>query len=189
LSEEDVPAWVTSLSRAEAVEDDQTTPESGLIRFNEATFTWPQSEESRKTELFKLGPLTLELPIGKLAIVTGPTGSGKSSFLCAILGGRLQFIYTQFALPIVSLKLVCLLLTRASLTFFGAEMDCIEGSVHVDKSGGKVAYAAQTAWLESATIRENIVFQSEFEQGRYGESGFMQTPSLADRQLINYLYC
>ncbi|PLW40557.1 hypothetical protein PCANC_16781 [Puccinia coronata f. sp. avenae] len=133
LSEEDVPAWVTSLSRAEAVEDDQTTPESGLIRFNEATFTWPQSEESRKTELFKLGPLTLELPIGKLAIVTGPTGSGKSSFLCAILG----------------------------------EMDCIEGSVHVDKSGGKVAYAAQTAWLESATIRENIVFQSEFEQGRY----------------------
>lgn len=54
-------------------------------------------------------------------------------------------------------------------------MDCLEGSVHVDKSDGKVAYASQTAWLESATIRENIVFQSEFDQARYGGSSF---PSL-----------
>jgi len=134
LCEEDVPAWVTTLSRKEVVEDgDQTIPEPGSIRFNQASFAWPQSEESKTRETFTLGPLTLDLPVGQLAIVTGPTGSGKSSFLCAILG----------------------------------EMDCLEGSVHVDKSDGKVAYASQTAWLESATIRENIVFQSEFDQTRY----------------------
>ncbi|KAH8891958.1 P-loop containing nucleoside triphosphate hydrolase protein [Thozetella sp. PMI_491] len=30
-----------------------------------------------------------------------------------------------------------------------------------------VAYASQTAWLESDTIRENILFHSEFEEARY----------------------
>ncbi|WAQ92564.1 hypothetical protein PtA15_17A45 [Puccinia triticina] len=134
LAEEDVPAWVTSLSRVEADEEgQQPVSEPGSIRFDQASFTWPQSEESKKTESFVLGPVTLDLPVGKLCIVTGPTGSGKSSFLCAILG----------------------------------EMDCVEGSVLVDKADGKLAYASQTAWLESATIRENIVFQSEFDQSRY----------------------
>ncbi|KAA1107610.1 hypothetical protein PGT21_019897 [Puccinia graminis f. sp. tritici] len=134
LAEEDVPAWVTSLSRGQEDEDGQQTElEPGSIRFNQASFTWPQSEESKKAETFILGPVTLDLPVGKLTIITGPTGSGKTSFLSAILG----------------------------------EMDCIEGSVLVDKSDGKLAYASQTAWLESATIRENIVFQSEFDQSRY----------------------
>ncbi|KAI7934963.1 hypothetical protein MJO29_016226 [Puccinia striiformis f. sp. tritici] len=138
LAEEDVPGWVTSISRqpndGNDLDQQEDIPAPGLIRFNQASFTWPQSEESRKTsETFTLGPIHLDLPIGKLVIITGPTGSGKSSFLCAILG----------------------------------EMDCVGGSVHVDKSDGKVAYASQTAWLESATIRDNIVFQSEFDQARY----------------------
>lgn len=98
LCEEDVPAWVTTLSRKEVVEDgDQTIPEPGSIRFNQASFAWPQSEESRTPEMFTLGPLTLDLPVGQLAIVTGPTGSGKSSFLCAILGGLLFFVMAAFA--------------------------------------------------------------------------------------------
>lgn len=132
LREEDVPAWVTSLTRPDS-SNDESIPEPGLIWLHSASFCWPQSAESRKTEVFKLGPLDLELPVGKLSIVTGPTGSGKSSFLCAILG----------------------------------ELNCIEGSVHVDKSDGKMAYASQTAWLESATIRDNITFESKFDQGRY----------------------
>jgi ABC-type multidrug transport system fused ATPase/permease subunit len=169
LAEEDVPAWVTSLSRGQEDEDgQQPVAEPGSIRFNQASFIWPQSEESRKTETFILGPVTLDLPVGKLTIVTGPTGSGKTSFLSAILGGQSPF-HLFLGLAILSFRPVLYRLrpndqSSSMLT----EMDCIEGSVLVDKSDGKLAYASQTAWLESATIRENIVFQSEFDQSRYG---------------------
>ncbi|MBW0461807.1 hypothetical protein O181_001522 [Austropuccinia psidii MF-1] len=132
LSEEDVPSWVTSLTRTES-QLDETILKPGLVRFKAASFTWPMSGETENTCRFKLGPLECEFPIGKLTLVTGPTGAGKSTLLAAILG----------------------------------ELDCIEGSVHVDKSFGQLAYAAQTYWLESATIRNNIVFQSEFDQNRY----------------------
>jgi ABC-type multidrug transport system fused ATPase/permease subunit len=32
---------------------------------------------------------------------------------------------------------------------------------------GKIAYIPQTSWLRSATIRENILFESPYEEERY----------------------
>lgn len=39
---------------------------------------------------FSLGSISIDFPIGKLTLVTGPTGSGKSSLLLALLGGELS---------------------------------------------------------------------------------------------------
>ena len=37
---------------------------------------------------------------------------------------------------------------------------------------GGVAYAAQESWVQNETIRDNIVFGGEFDEGRYTEGKF-----------------
>lgn len=79
LREPEVPDWASSLK--------STAPQtSDRIGFEEATFEWdvaPRSEPSR----FRLGPLDLTFPKGQLSLISGPTGSGKSALLNALLGG------------------------------------------------------------------------------------------------------
>ncbi|CBQ67860.1 related to multidrug resistance protein [Sporisorium reilianum SRZ2] len=105
------------------------------------TLPQPAAEENEVQEEatpFHLTALDFQPPAGKMTLVCGPTGSGKSSLLSAILG----------------------------------EMELLEGKVILPKrplqllSGG-VAYCSQTAWLESLSIRDNIVFGQYFDQDRY----------------------
>ncbi|ODQ52786.1 hypothetical protein SAICODRAFT_80947 [Saitoella complicata NRRL Y-17804] len=46
------------------------------------------------------------------------------------------------------------------------EMRLLEGSFDLPRGNG-VAYVAQTAWLQNATIKENILFGSEYDEERY----------------------
>ncbi|PSR70917.1 hypothetical protein PHLCEN_2v13205, partial [Hermanssonia centrifuga] len=83
LSEAEVPDWASSLKS-------NTSPDisDGKIGFRAASFRWdvaPKNEPSR----FTLGPLNIEFPKGKLTLVIGPTGSGKSALLNALLGANL----------------------------------------------------------------------------------------------------
>lgn len=57
-------------------------------------------------------------------------------------------------------------------------MTCTSGVVHLSKDSvvdvstglyNGAAYAAQLPWLENATIRNNILFGSSFEQDRYDD--------------------
>ncbi|KAJ3057989.1 hypothetical protein HDU98_005874, partial [Podochytrium sp. JEL0797] len=87
---------------------------------------------------FELRNATLAFPLGQLSIITGATGSGKSSLLLSLLG----------------------------------ELKCIRGYAFLPDprthaAGTTVAYVAQTAFLLNATIRENILFGSVYEEGRY----------------------
>lgn len=43
-------------------------------------------------------------------------------------------------------------------------MRCTGGTV---KLGGSVGYCPQSAWIQNATIRENVLFGSEFDEERY----------------------
>ncbi|KAL0950645.1 hypothetical protein HGRIS_007433 [Hohenbuehelia grisea] len=69
-------------------------------------------------------------------LIVGPTGSGKTSLLMALLG-EMHFLpsgtTSWYQLP------------RAS----------------------GVAYAAQESWVQNATIKENIVFETPFDEARY----------------------
>ncbi|KAI8999162.1 P-loop containing nucleoside triphosphate hydrolase protein [Gaertneriomyces semiglobifer] len=72
----------------------------------------------------------LDVQKGTMTVVLGPTGSGKSSLLYAILG----------------------------------EMETCTGTVSVH---GSIAYVAQKPWVINATVRENVVFMSEYDDGWY----------------------
>src|SRR6266496_2680412 len=46
------------------------------------------------------------------------------------------------------------------------EMRLIQGQFYLPRHDG-VAYVSQTAWLQNATIRDNIIFGNEFDEDRY----------------------
>lgn len=110
-------------------------------RRKDATTEQPATEENEVHEEatpFHLTALDFRPPAGKMTLVCGPTGSGKSSLLSAILG-EMELLEGKIVLPKRPLQLL---------------------------SGG-VAYCSQTAWLETLSIRDNIVFGQYFDQDRY----------------------
>ncbi|KAF8671537.1 P-loop containing nucleoside triphosphate hydrolase protein [Rhizoctonia solani] len=121
---------------------ESTGPHSSAIGFHNATFTWtkrPTLASTSSTRNFKL-VIDQELLFhrGKINMIVGPTGCGKTSLLLALLG-EMHFTPDSsdswFALP---------------------------------KEGG-IAYAAQEAWVLNDSIRNNILFGSEYDEDRYKE--------------------
>ncbi|EPS34428.1 hypothetical protein PDE_09392 [Penicillium oxalicum 114-2] len=120
-----------------------------------ATLTWgtvnPRPEASSSstgTDAFRLIDVTVDFPVGRLSIIAGPTGSGKTSLLMALLG-EMRLVEGRVHLP----GGVC---NRAELP--------------VDPETGlidSVAYCAQEAWLVNATVKENIIFASPHDEKRY----------------------
>jgi ABC-type multidrug transport system fused ATPase/permease subunit len=122
-----------------------------IIGFTNGTFSWggKDMKDKASADAFKLMDLDVQFRVGKLNVVVGPTGSGKTSLLMALLG----------------------------------EMTKLKGDVYLP--GGRsredltpdpetgltesVAYCAQQAWLVNGTVKENIVFASEWDAKRYND--------------------
>jgi ABC-type siderophore export system fused ATPase/permease subunit len=82
LAEDEVPKWASTLTSSEP-EDSNSN-----IGFTDATFEWQTpSQAASVTVRFQLGPLDVVFPKGKLTLVSGATGSGKTALLSALLGG------------------------------------------------------------------------------------------------------
>ncbi|KAG0056332.1 hypothetical protein BGZ83_005451 [Gryganskiella cystojenkinii] len=103
----------------------------------------PVVEAAAPQERFKLKNITADFPVGQLSVVVGPTGSGKSALLLALLGE----------------------LERQEGHMYMPRLDY--GPYKVEGRGSGIAYAAQTAWLQNSTIRNNILFGKPFDQERY----------------------
>ncbi|ORZ04563.1 ABC transporter type 1, transmembrane domain-containing protein [Lobosporangium transversale] len=103
----------------------------------------PITQSEAIQERFKLKDLTIDFPVGKLSVIIGPTGSGKSALLLALLG-ELERLEGHQYMP---------------------RLDYGPGP-HSEIGSG-IAYVAQTAWLQNTSIRNNILFGSEFDQERY----------------------
>ena len=98
LKEDEVPDWASSLKR-KPTEGKPLPPTPGQgnpgpprneprVGFEKGIFTWNKASRGRQFAPFKLGPLNLNFPVGKLSLVSGATGSGKTALLLSLLGGE-----------------------------------------------------------------------------------------------------
>ncbi|KAJ1998870.1 hypothetical protein GGI04_004811, partial [Coemansia thaxteri] len=110
---------------------------------------------------FSLKDISLRFPLGGLSIIVGPTGSGKSSLLAALIGE-------------MTLTSGCVMLPTANALALDAELagGCYSEIIRLsgnDRVMRDIAYVAQEAWLRNATIRDNILFGEPYDQQRYEE--------------------
>lgn len=119
------------------------SPDDPTAGFKKASFSWNPTSEND----FKLRDVSIDFHIGKLNVVIGPTGSGKTSLLLALLGE--------------------MHLTEGSVFLPGF---IPRHELVIDQQTGltdSVAYCSQSPWLLNDTIRNNILFSLPFNQERY----------------------
>lgn len=127
------------------------TDENGVkhLGFRNATLIWGGKDTVAEdgSRAFRLLELDVDFEIGKLNIIAGPTGSGKTSMLMGMLG---------------------------EMTMVEGKIYCPGGrsreDVRPDPETGladTIAYVAQSAWLINASIRDNITFAAPFDERRY----------------------
>ncbi|KAJ7597443.1 pleiotropic drug resistance ABC transporter [Mycena floridula] len=79
LKEDEVPEWASTLTAT-------VSPHPGGLGFaNNAIFQHARPTSGPSSPRFRLGPLNITFPEG-ISLVTGPTGSGKTALLGALLG-------------------------------------------------------------------------------------------------------
>lgn len=98
---------------------------------------------------FKLKNVTAQFPSGKLTVIVGPTGSGKSSLLLALLG-EIAIANGQIYRPDTTSSAA---MTQASDSYTGLTET--------------TAYCPQQPWLFNDTVKENILFGSKYVKDRY----------------------
>jgi ABC-type multidrug transport system fused ATPase/permease subunit len=144
LNEEDTEKYL-QLRKSKKLGNGETK-----IALKDATLTWGSKKGSSpldSLDSFRLINITAEFHIGRLNIIAGPTGSGKTSLLMALLG-EMKWLKGTIRIPGGSI--------RQEL-----RPDPLTGLTE------SVAYCAQQAWLVNDTIKENILFASPFDQQRY----------------------
>lgn len=145
LNEPETDKYSQLISRKKD-EDDQP-----IIGFENGTFSWGGKDMTDKTsaDAFKLMDLNLKFHVGKLNVVVGPTGSGKTSLLMGLLG-EMTKLKGDVYLP------------------GGASREDLRPDPETGLTDS-VAYCAQQAWLVNGTVKDNIVFASDWDQNRYEE--------------------
>ena len=119
-----------------------------FIGIKKASFTWGPREEPSNAEnpAFRLINVDTEFRIGGLNVIAGPTGSGKTSLLMALLG-EMTLLNGKVYLP--------------------GGYDRLSLKPREDGLTESVAYCAQQAWLVNDTIKQNIIFASPYDEQRY----------------------
>ncbi|MCJ1306948.1 hypothetical protein MMC25_000592 [Agyrium rufum] len=149
------------LNEDETEKFDQLKPEpeydeNGDVRLGleHATLGWGGRHENEEiaageedAQAFRLINMTIKFLPGRLNLIAGPTGSGKSSLLMGLLGE---------------------MTLKAGTVHFPGGYNRQE--LRPDPETGlteSVAYCAQQAWLVNDTIKQNIVFAAPFDRKRY----------------------
>lgn len=145
----DTPELTEYINSSSPSSSETAQQEDSIVQFlPQSRFRWysgvdessanSESNSNAKTKDFILSNINIVFPKDGLTIIHGSTGSGKSSLMHAILG----------------------------------ELNVISGGVllgntTIPKSKIPVAYASQSVWLQNATIKDNILFGTEFNSDRY----------------------
>ncbi|BGP50526.1 Transporter of the ATP-binding cassette (ABC) [Rhodotorula kratochvilovae] len=123
-----------------------STSEDPIVGFVDGTFTWSDEEKARNDPaVFRILDLNLRFPEGQFSIVLGSVGSGKTTLLLSLLGETNRLSGSAY-------------LPSPVVRTTDADPAILTETT---------AYAAQTPWLMSATIRDNIVFGAQHNEKRY----------------------
>ncbi|RLV94170.1 ATP-dependent bile acid permease [Spathaspora sp. JA1] len=136
------------LDEPETTKYDQLSQKSGnpnapTIGFENAILSW----NSQSATDFKLRDLNIDFKVGKLNVIIGPTGAGKTSLLLGLLG-EMDLISGNVNLPGLT--------PRDDLV--------IDGATGLTDS---IAYCSQSPWLLNDSIRNNICFGTTYIKDRY----------------------
>lgn len=162
------------LHQEEVVSEAQSDGEGDIVLAN-ATFTWPRladcpvpgSDGTRSLAssvaptpkaMFTLADLSVRFPHGALSLICGRLGSGKSLLLAGLLG-EADLLAGHVECPRSR--------PDAMQPGYGRVG---ESPLHNDEEwivSGMVAYVPQQAWLQNASIKDNIVFSSPWDEKRY----------------------
>ena len=119
------------------------------IAFEHASIAWP-SDSKEESDRFVLRDINLNFPSSELSVITGPTGSGKSLLLAAILG-EADRLSGHIRVPEPP--------PRERFDYKANKSDWIIKSA--------IAFVAQIPWIENASIKNNVLFGLPFDAGRY----------------------
>ncbi|KDN44924.1 P-loop containing nucleoside triphosphate hydrolase protein [Tilletiaria anomala UBC 951] len=136
------------------------------IRFENATVTWPvhppesgtQPAAAPVTDPFKLKGVTTTFEYGKINLICGKVGSGKSMMLLGLLGE-------------LTLDEGIIVGPRSHPNALGGPLtapDFIKPDEWIRSD--LVAYIPQTAWLVNASLRDNITWGLPMDENRYRET-------------------
>lgn len=85
------------LENTESLDVNSLSSVSKTVGFKNATLSWtkPESEDDSG---FRLSALDVECTLGELTVVSGPVGSGKTSFILGLLG-EMRLLQGEICLP------------------------------------------------------------------------------------------
>ncbi|KAE9367318.1 P-loop containing nucleoside triphosphate hydrolase protein [Stipitochalara longipes BDJ] len=148
---------------------ENTLPGDSII-FNKASVSFPSKsileekdedldeEEAEAARLalenrFVLRDLNLEFPNHSLSVISGPTGSGKSLLLAAMLG-EVDLLEGNITVP------------RAPPVDQRFDSKATAADWIIPSS---IAFVAQTPWIENMSIKDNILFGLPYDENRYNK--------------------
>eukprot|EP00931_Biecheleriopsis_adriatica_P085874 TRINITY_DN60657_c0_g1_i1.p1 TRINITY_DN60657_c0_g1~~TRINITY_DN60657_c0_g1_i1.p1 ORF type:complete len:1473 (-),score=277.35 TRINITY_DN60657_c0_g1_i1:35-4453(-) len=166
-----------SQSEADATEPE---PDGGITELRGCTLSWSsaQSDEGAnldmtKAEPFKLRDVELQLQAGKVTVLTGKAGQGKTSLLLSLLG-ETNVESGRVLSPAVERQQLAE--TTSAECVLPKDMTAVRDAIvncDVDNRLGRdvhsVPYASQDATLFSVSIRENILFGTHFDEELYSK--------------------
>ncbi|KPV72284.1 uncharacterized protein RHOBADRAFT_39718 [Rhodotorula graminis WP1] len=144
---------------AAALED--ATASAHRIAFDKATITFPQDRrdadaDEPETKPFELQDVEVEFPVGDLSLICGRLGSGKTLMLLSLLG----------EVDVLSGSVSC---PRSSPGAIALPSIAWDAYLTDDNwvSPAHVAFVPQQAWLQNASVRDNVIFGLPFREERY----------------------
>jgi ABC-type multidrug transport system fused ATPase/permease subunit len=119
------------------------------ITFHNVSVTFPHNSVDPTEDRFTLRELNIQFPNNALSVISGPTGSGKSLLLAAILG-EVEVLDGYIHVP------------RAANQRFDSKATAADWIIP-----SAISFVSQTPWIENATIKDNILFGLPYDPIRY----------------------
>jgi ABC-type multidrug transport system fused ATPase/permease subunit len=153
-----------------SAEKPENTSPGDSISFHKVSVSFPSKEKTREEKndeddeearesreaqenRFILHNLNLEFPNNSLTVISGPTGSGKSLLLAAILG-EVDVLEGNITVP------------RAPPVDQRFDSKATAADWIIPSS---IAFVAQTPWIENMSIKDNILFGLPYDETRYNK--------------------